>query len=438
VGIAAIASRTTRSGENMAVSALRWGRAPAATRVIGPALVTAAMVLAAPAATAGTIYVSPGGSIQAGIDAAVDGDVVIVIDGTYTGVGNRDIDFGGRLITVRSLSGDPALCIVDCQGLGRGFVFQNAETADAVLEGFTIRNGSADNGGGILVSGTCPEPAASPTIRRCVLENNQATGLRGGGLFNKDCANPLVIDCRFTGNTASVGGGMANSANGDPLVVNCVFEGNAATGARGGAVNNSNSSPTLVNCTSSGNTAAGGTGGMFTGMSLTPPPVVTNCIFWGDTPPEIGGGATITYSDIEGLLPDGSGNIDLDPTFVDAPAGDLRLKAGSPAIDVADNTALAADVELDAAGAIRFFDDPDTPDGGVSDARPPLDMGAYEFQGAGCLADCAVPADGVVDVTDLLETLADWGLDAGCDVDGSGDIDRLDILAVLLAWGACP
>ena len=41
-------------------------------------------------------------TIQAGIDMALDGDVVEVMDGTWTGAGNRNLDFGGKMITVRS------------------------------------------------------------------------------------------------------------------------------------------------------------------------------------------------------------------------------------------------------------------------------------------------------------------------------------------------
>ena len=76
-------------------------------------------------------------TIQSAIDAAEDGDVVLVADGTYY---EHDLDFQGKAITVASENG-PDNCIVDCEGLGRGFLFHRGEGADSVLRGFTITRG---------------------------------------------------------------------------------------------------------------------------------------------------------------------------------------------------------------------------------------------------------------------------------------------------------
>src|SRR3990172_11032728 len=80
-------------------------------------------------------------TIQDGIIAAEDGDTVLVNNGTYTGDGNRDIDFLGKAIVVKSKNG-PEVTIIDCAAaegnLHRGFYFHNDENNCSVLQGFTI------------------------------------------------------------------------------------------------------------------------------------------------------------------------------------------------------------------------------------------------------------------------------------------------------------
>jgi len=117
----------------------------------------------------------PFDAIQEGIDAAVDADTVLVLDGTYTGEGNKNLDFGGRAITVRSENG-PENCVIDCEGTGRGFDLHADEGADARVTGFTIRSGSAGYGGAICCVGS------SPTVSDCAIIGN--TAYSGGGGYS--------------------------------------------------------------------------------------------------------------------------------------------------------------------------------------------------------------------------------------------------------------
>ena len=104
-------------------------------------------ILSASSASNATIHV-PGDhpTIQAGIDAAVDGDLVLVAPGTYM----ENIDFHGKAITLQSEAGAEVTVINggDCAAIdpleGRCSVvtFDSGEAENTVLNGFTIRNGS--------------------------------------------------------------------------------------------------------------------------------------------------------------------------------------------------------------------------------------------------------------------------------------------------------
>lgn len=81
------------------------------------------------------------------MDALGAGDIIAPSDGTFTGAGNRDVDFVGKALTVRSRSREPATGIIDCRDLRadphRGSMFTSHEAAGAVLAGVTITHGWA-------------------------------------------------------------------------------------------------------------------------------------------------------------------------------------------------------------------------------------------------------------------------------------------------------
>ncbi|GMU80447.1 MAG: hypothetical protein AMXMBFR47_03180 [Planctomycetota bacterium] len=202
-------------------------------------------------ALAGTIYVNPSTgndswsglcevwdgdacgprrTIQAGVDAAADGDIVILADGLYTDFADRWIRYYGKRITVRSANG-PANCIIDALDNGRAFQFDSGETAESVLEGITIRNGHVREtpgpGGAILCT------SSSPTIRNCVFTNNR--GNVNGGAIHVLVGAPLITGCTFTGNSADSNGGAISIGNGNATIVDCTFEDNHAA-IEGGAI----------------------------------------------------------------------------------------------------------------------------------------------------------------------------------------------------------
>ncbi len=168
----------------------------------------------------------PKKTIQAGIDAAAAGDTVVVADGTYTGEGNRDLDFGGRGITLVSENGAENT-IIDCEGTEidphRGFYFHSGETADTVLDGFTIQNGrmsGEDGGGGIHCINS------GPTVTNCTILGNVGVFL-GGGIYCRN-GNPAITNCAFRNNSAEYHGGGLYCRESNPVIRDCTFIANSA------------------------------------------------------------------------------------------------------------------------------------------------------------------------------------------------------------------
>lgn len=276
---------------------------------------------------------------------------------------------------------------------------------EAILDGFVITGGRARSdgnplnpenyGGGLIALNN------SPTINDCVFEGNEA--VYGGGAYLTNSTTTLRT-CRFVENIADEWGGGLHVHSGAPTlsrsdlrlnqakrgaglycgpgaemqVSNTTFWSNTATN-EGGGVYVDLATPLLINNSFSDNSAAAG-GALYANGSAHP--VVTNSVMWGDIPNEIGkdtsSTVTATYSNVQGgctvvagCTTEETGNMDLDPRFLDENNGDLRLWVSSPVVDKGDNAALDG-ITIDQSGDPRILD-------GDNDNDAVVDFGAYEL-----------------------------------------------------------
>ena len=355
----------------------------------------AATVLCAGVPAAQTTWVvQDGESIQDAIDAASNGDRVLVEPGVYGG-----ITFLGKAIEVRS-TGGPLVTTID--GANHGVVLAQAEGRSSVLQGFTVAavntgirgwsdnipatagitlrdlivrdcgstgvrgnhllercvivgnrsNFDTTNGGGLL---------GRVTMRHCVVADNHSPNGGGGGLWAL-FGRSVVEDCVFVGNTAkefvdpvdsAVTSGTGAAIFGGVDVRRSVFLGNREVGltlaSEGGAIYSDafhGQGGTIEDCTFLENDAdeGGAVHGPFTIVN-------TICRDSGTTP--LAGGAVATYSNVEGGYP-GVGNFDADPLFVDALDRDFHLTVESPCLNAGDPLRLDPDGTRSDVGAFFF------------------------------------------------------------------------------------
>ncbi len=194
-------------------------------------------------------------TIQAALDAAVDGDEIVLDPGVYLGQGNRDLTWNGKAVTVRSI--DPndesivAATVIDPQREARAATFSNGEGPSAKLAGVTIRHAYAETGGAILCDG------ASPTIEGCVFTANLA--LRGGAMASANSAEPNIVRCRFASNATGLGqgGAILCTSGGGAVIADSDFNLNAA-GQGGGVFIEQGGSASFLACYFYRNAASSG------------------------------------------------------------------------------------------------------------------------------------------------------------------------------------
>lgn len=351
------------------------------------------------------------------------GSHILMLGGYPTGGGSRD----------------PAANETVIDGNRWGSVVTIYGVVNVVMDGFTVRNGLDDDGGGFYVYNSSPvvstcviahnEAAASgggvacysasPTFEDCVIEVNNAD--YGGGLYADGSSSPNLLGCTLMGNKAAyatlgsgagaffdsspsatmfdcvlmynvaeqVGGGVACRSC-SPLLLNNIIACNEAAGGGGGGVCCYGGAPQIQSCTIADNEAADSGGGIRAEKSY---PVVINTILWGNAPdqvcPDESDPIDITFSCIEGGYP-GKSNIDSDPLFVptsDPPDSYYLAHVGpqagdSPCIDAGYGSV----INYGLVGTTTSTDgSADGNDDGDSDTGP-IDMGyhyrsGYEGQG---------------------------------------------------------
>lgn len=194
-------------------------------------------------------------TIQAAIDAAKDGDTVLVAPGTYI----ENINFKGKVITVAS-SGGAGVTVINGNQAGPVVTFNTDEERTTVLNGFTITNGNAGwtspnygNGGGVYIYD------ASPTIINNRINGNTASW--GGGIY-ESFGSPLIKDNIITLNTGtSYGGGISVGGAAAAEVVGNIISDNHS-GFGGGISMWAAGTPTIKGNTIRNNTASNDGGGI--------------------------------------------------------------------------------------------------------------------------------------------------------------------------------
>jgi hypothetical protein len=334
------------------------------------------LLLVSSIASATTYVVRPDGTgdfptIQAAIDACVDGDVVELTDGTFTGEGNRDIDYLGKAITVRSQSGNVEACIIDCTQPwhDRAFYFHTGEQVGSILQGVTLLS----NGGGSSpppVYGVIQIEDAGPTIRDCVVTSPMYLG--SSGLYVSGSSSPFVENCRISNYEIAVCCGWTPSAialtlnaciiadnhygpmmgwgggivfHGESLVVSdCVFARNTATGhgGSGGAFVVWAGDVAVSGCTiaDNGGNAAGPAIWLYDARSFS---MTNTTVAFGTGAAVFGSAGSVSLNCCDIYGNEGgdwvgeiagqygiNGNISEDPLFCDMANDDFTIDAASP------------------------------------------------------------------------------------------------------------
>lgn len=220
-------------------------------------------------------------TIQAGIDAASEGDTVLVAPGTYT----ENLYFNGKSIAVRS-SGGSSITVIDGDNDNPVVTFSNKETVQAVLDGFRITNGKP---GGIRCTND-----SHPVIENNTITENSAK--LGAGIYCYQ-SSPVIRNNRICDNAGEDGVGIFCSRAYTSIITNntiCGNIGNYSSFSDGGGIYCEYSSPTISNNLISDNKVNRYGGGINCRYAS---PVISGNTITGNETESLGGGIYSFESD---------------------------------------------------------------------------------------------------------------------------------------------
>jgi uncharacterized repeat protein (TIGR01451 family) len=276
-----------------------------------------------------------------------------VTDASFTGNAGRTgggLDVPNGIVTARAVTFTNNTATDSGGGMSMG----NTNSVLTLSDAQFISN-TAPAGGG-LANGNASLRLSNVTFVRNMATISSTNGSGGGGLFNMGPA--VITNVVFYGNrSGNDGGGVYNAYWGAMTITNALFVGNVVA-QKGGGMYNMTYSPNavrVVNATFANNVAAAGGAFHNWGQAggTSDYTYLINDIMWDNTPSQVEytfSVPQVSYSDVQGGYA-GAGNINANPLFVTGPGagadgawgtaddvyGDLRLLAGSPAIDAGDD-----------------------------------------------------------------------------------------------------
>ncbi len=275
-------------------------------RAFAAAAAAVLLAVSAPTAARAVSYVIlPDGTghfptIQAALDAAPPGTEILLANGVFSGAGNRNLTFHGKSLTIRSVYGDPAQCILDCDpylgdyddcgDMSLGFQASGAAVLPSRFEGFTIRNARKSPsdafciesiGFGLVIEGQ------NAAISNVILEDGAGgIAIHGGSATVEDC----IIVRNHIG--VAVGGSSSLLMTGTTISQNV----GVSSAIGGGGLRVFSSSATLDRCVISGNSSGTALPNAVAGVLITSAADVefTNCAIFGNATTASGGGIRVT------------------------------------------------------------------------------------------------------------------------------------------------